>query len=48
MTQGLTATCGPVVELGPGTGVFTAALLRRGIAPAQVAVIEAANTLQPT
>jgi phospholipid N-methyltransferase len=41
MTQGLTATCGPVVELGPGTGVFTAALLRRGIAPAQVAVIEA-------
>ncbi len=41
MTQGLTAASGPVVELGPGTGVFTAALLRFGIPPAQVAVIEA-------
>jgi len=43
MTQGLTATCGPVIELGPGTGVFTAALLRRGIPAAQVAVIEASE-----
>lgn len=44
MTQGLTATCGPVIELGPGTGVFTAALLRRGIPAAQVAVIEASES----
>lgn len=41
ITQGLTATYGPVLELGPGTGVFTAALLRRGISAAQVAVVEA-------
>ena len=44
MTQGLTATCGPVIELGPGTGVFTAALLRRRIPAAQVAVIEASES----
>lgn len=44
ITQGLTATCGPVLELGPGTGVFTAALLRRGIPAAQVAVIEAGES----
>lgn len=44
MTQGLTATCGPVLELGPGTGVFTAPLLRRGIPAAQVAVIEASES----
>jgi phosphatidylethanolamine/phosphatidyl-N-methylethanolamine N-methyltransferase len=43
MTQGLTATRGPVIELGPGTGVFTAALLRREIPAAQVAVIEASE-----
>lgn len=44
MTQGLTETCGPVIELGAGTGVFTAALLRRGIPAAQVAVIEASES----
>ena len=44
MTQGLMATCGPVIELGPGTGVFTAALLRRGIPAAQVGVIEASES----
>lgn len=44
ITQGLTATCGPVIELGPGTGVFTAALLRRGIPAAQVAAIEASES----
>lgn len=44
ITQGLSATCGPVLELGPGTGVFTAALLRRGIPAAQVAVIEASES----
>jgi phospholipid N-methyltransferase len=44
MTQGLTATCGPVIELGPGTGVFTAALLRCGIPAAQIAAIEASES----
>ena len=44
MTQGLTATCGPVLELGPGTGVFTAALLRRRVPAAQVAVVEASES----
>ena len=31
---------GPVLELGPGTGVITAAILDRGIAPERVTVIE--------
>jgi phospholipid N-methyltransferase len=44
MTEGLTATCGPVIELGPGTGVFTAVLLRRGVPAAQVALIEASES----
>jgi phosphatidylethanolamine/phosphatidyl-N-methylethanolamine N-methyltransferase len=44
MTQDLTATCGPVIELGPGTGVFTEALLRRGVPAAQVGVIEASES----
>lgn len=32
----------PVIELGPGTGVFTQALLARGLAPTQLTLIEAA------
>jgi phosphatidylethanolamine/phosphatidyl-N-methylethanolamine N-methyltransferase len=35
------AGCGPVLELGPGTGVFTQALLGRGLEPAQLTLIEA-------
>jgi len=31
---------GPVLELGPGTGVITTALLERGIAPERLTVIE--------
>ena len=31
---------GPILELGPGTGVITAALLERGIAPERLTVIE--------
>ncbi|TIV94667.1 MAG: phospholipid methyltransferase, partial [Mesorhizobium sp.] len=31
---------GPVLELGPGTGVFTRALLGRGIAEENLALIE--------
>ncbi len=31
---------GPVLELGPGTGVITSAILARGIAPERLTVIE--------
>ena len=31
---------GPVIELGPGTGVFTCALLRRGVEPQDLLLIE--------
>lgn len=31
---------GPVLELGPGTGVFTKALIARGIAPADLTLVE--------
>jgi phospholipid N-methyltransferase len=32
---------GPVIELGPGTGVFTRALLARGVRPPDLTLIEA-------
>ncbi len=35
---------GTIIELGPGTGVVTAALLARGIAPERLALIEASPT----
>ncbi|MDP2120347.1 MAG: hypothetical protein Q8K28_10630 [Hoeflea sp.] len=41
VTAGMSAADGPVIELGPGTGVFTHALLNRGIAPDRIAAIEA-------
>jgi phosphatidylethanolamine/phosphatidyl-N-methylethanolamine N-methyltransferase len=31
---------GPVIELGPGTGVVTEALLNRGVAPARLLLVE--------
>jgi len=31
---------GPVVELGPGTGVFTKALIERGVKPGRITLIE--------
>jgi phosphatidylethanolamine/phosphatidyl-N-methylethanolamine N-methyltransferase len=34
------ATPGPVLELGPGTGVVTEALLERGIAPERITAVE--------
>ncbi len=40
MTMELSAKDGPVLELGPGTGVFTRALLDRGIAEADLTLIE--------
>ncbi len=42
ITRELNAGTGPVVELGPGTGVFTRAMLMRGVAAADITAIEAA------
>lgn len=44
MTEGLAGFDAPVLELGPGTGVFTAAVLRQGVAPSQFAMIESNET----
>ncbi|MDJ1008346.1 MAG: hypothetical protein QNJ13_11030 [Paracoccaceae bacterium] len=41
ITEDLGARQGPVVELGPGTGVFTGRLLESGVPPADITVIEA-------
>jgi phospholipid N-methyltransferase len=37
----MAAEDGPVIELGPGTGVFTSALLDRGVPLRRIAVVEA-------
>jgi phosphatidylethanolamine/phosphatidyl-N-methylethanolamine N-methyltransferase len=34
------SSSGPILELGPGTGVVTAALVARGIAPSRITAIE--------
>jgi phospholipid N-methyltransferase len=41
ITAGITPATGPVIELGPGTGAFTQALLDRGVAAVDLALIEA-------
>ncbi|MDU0307125.1 class I SAM-dependent methyltransferase [Rhizobium sp. 10PS4] len=40
MTKEISTLTGPVLELGPGTGVFTAALLERGIAERDLTLVE--------
>jgi len=40
ITAEITPACAPVIELGPGTGVFTQSLIRRGIPEDQLALIE--------
>ena len=40
MTRDLDAASAPVIELGPGTGAFTDALLKRGIPEGRLALIE--------
>lgn len=40
ITAGISPDTGPVVELGPGTGVMTRAILARGVAPRNLAAIE--------
>lgn len=40
ITEGLGPTSGRVLELGPGTGAFTQAVLDRGVDPRNVTVVE--------
>lgn len=40
ITREIGASTGPVIELGPGTGVFTRALLARGVPPSKLALVE--------
>lgn len=40
ITQDIQAEDGPVVELGPGTGVFTTAIVQRGITADQIFAVE--------
>lgn len=45
MTDGTGPDTGPIVELGPGTGVFTRALLARGVVPENLLLIERSPAL---
>ncbi|MCC8962723.1 SAM-dependent methyltransferase [Bradyrhizobium sp. Pear76] len=47
MTQEITADTGPVIELGPGTGVFTDALLRRGVRQRDLTLVECGSEFIP-
>jgi phospholipid N-methyltransferase len=40
MTMEIAALDGPIIELGPGTGVFTRALLARGVSETDLTLIE--------
>ncbi len=40
ITSEISATTGPVLELGPGTGVFTKALLARGVSAENLTLLE--------
>ncbi len=40
MTLGLESVRGTVVEIGPGTGSFTRAILARGVAPSRLVLLE--------
>jgi len=40
MTSEITQNSGPIIELGPGTGVLTHAILKRGIASSDITLIE--------
>lgn len=43
MTAEINEDTGPVLELGPGTGVFTRALITRGVLPENLTLIEASD-----
>jgi phospholipid N-methyltransferase len=40
ITREISATTGPILELGPGTGAFTYKLLKRGVRPQDLTLIE--------
>ena len=40
MTRGLERANGPIVEIGPGTGSFTTAILKSGVAPERLTLVE--------
>lgn len=40
ITRDITADSGPVLELGPGTGAFTYQLLKRGVSPHDLTLVE--------
>lgn len=41
ITAQITPVSAPVIELGPGTGAFTQAILARGVPPEQLVLVEA-------
>ena len=43
----ITAGCGPVMELGPGTGVFTRAILARGVRECDLTLVECNTDFVP-
>lgn len=43
ITGEISRDTGPIIELGPGTGAFTRALLARGVRPQDLALIEAGS-----
>ncbi len=47
MTQEIAPIDGPIIELGPGTGVFTRALLARGVSEADLTLIEYGTEFVP-
>uniref|UniRef100_Q07L00 Putative phospholipid N-methyltransferase n=1 Tax=Rhodopseudomonas palustris (strain BisA53) TaxID=316055 RepID=Q07L00_RHOP5 len=47
MVQGINAQTGPVIELGPGTGVFTRALLGRGVRQQDLTLVEYGSDFIP-
>ncbi|WP_136635662.1 class I SAM-dependent methyltransferase [Pseudooceanicola onchidii] len=40
MTEGVEHVTGPIVEIGPGTGSFTKEILRRGVSPDRLILME--------
>jgi phospholipid N-methyltransferase len=47
MTQEIAPIDGPIIELGPGTGVFTRALLARGVSESDLTLIEYGTEFVP-
>jgi phospholipid N-methyltransferase len=47
MTCEITSEHGPILELGPGTGVFTRALLARGVSESQLTLVEYGGDFVP-